>query len=131
MEILIATRNRGKLSEIQTILGDLPVALRSLDDFPDAPSVEEDGETFEENAIKKALTYARFTKCLTIADDSGIEVDALGGRPGTHSARYSGEHATDESNNRKLLKELEGVSEDKRSVRFVCLLTHPQAIKRA
>ncbi len=102
--LVVATRNLGKLKEIRSILGDA-ANLRSLKDYPDAPEVTEDGQTFEANAIKKALVIARVTQLPAIADDSGLAVDALGGAPGVHSARYAGEGATDAANNEKLLRQ--------------------------
>lgn len=104
------------------MLRDLPVEVLSLRDFPDAPEVEEDGATFRENALKKAGVISRHTGQNVLADDSGLEVDALGGEPGIHSARYSGPAATDESNNLKLLSNLRDVPEEKRGARFRCVL---------
>lgn len=115
-EIIIASRNRGKVAEILQIFADLPFRLRSIDHYPDAPDVEETGSTFAENARVKALAAARHTDLWALADDSGLEVDALGGRPGIHSARYSG--ASDERNNEKVLRELEGVPDSRRTARF-------------
>jgi XTP/dITP diphosphohydrolase len=93
-----------------------------LRDFPDAPTVVEDGATYEENALKKARALAGFSGLPALADDSGLEVDALGGAPGIYSARYSGEDADDARNNRKLLNELAGLPEQRRGARFVCAL---------
>lgn len=115
-EIVIASRNRGKIAEILQIFADLPFKLRSLADFPDAPEVEETGSTFAENARLKAVAAARHTDLWALADDSGLEVDALGGQPGIHSARYSGK--SDEKNNEKVLREIEGVPDEKRTARF-------------
>jgi XTP/dITP diphosphohydrolase len=122
MDIVIATLNQNKLKEFRALLKGFPVTILSLKDFPDIPAIVEDGESFYENALKKATTVARYTKKLTIADDSGIEVEALGGRPGVYSSRFAGEGATDEENNSKLLKELKGVSPDKRGACFKCVL---------
>lgn len=122
MDLVIATSNQHKLKEFKTLLRDLPLTILSLKDFPEIPAVVEDGTTFYENALKKALTVARHTGKLTIADDSGIEVDALEGKPGVYSARFAGEDATDALNNTKLLKELEGVASDKRGACFKCVL---------
>ena len=122
MDLLIATTNAGKLTEIEAALEELPVRILSLNDFPDTPEVVEDGATFEENALKKARTIAAFSGVPTLADDSGLEVDALGGAPGIYSARYSGEDADDARNNRKLLNELAGLPEERRGARFVCVL---------
>jgi XTP/dITP diphosphohydrolase len=124
-EIVIASRNRGKIVEIQQIFADLPFKLHTLADFPDAPEVEETGSTFAENARLKANSAARHADLWALADDSGLEVDALGGKPGIHSARYSGKD--DERNNEKVLKELEGVPDAKRTARFraVMVLAEP------
>ncbi len=122
MDLLIATTNAGKLAEIQAALKELPVRILSLKDFPAAPEVVEDGATFEENAVKKARALAAFSGLPALADDSGLEVDALGGAPGIYSARYSGDDADDARNNRKLLDQLAGLSEERRGARFVCVL---------
>jgi XTP/dITP diphosphohydrolase len=126
MDLVIATSNQHKLKELKTLLEDFPLTILSLKDFPDMPVVVEDGKNFYENALKKALTVARHTDKLTIADDSGIEVDALDRKPGVYSARFAGDDATDEANNTKLLKELEGVSSDKRGACFKCVLVIAQ-----
>nr|HPG71308.1 XTP/dITP diphosphatase [Syntrophales bacterium] len=120
--IVLATRNEGKVRELKQMLRDLPVEVLSLRDIPGVPEVEEDGETFRENALKKAGEVARHTSEAVLADDSGLEVDALGGEPGIHSARYSGEAASDESNNRKLLFDLRNVPQGKRGAAFRCVL---------
>jgi XTP/dITP diphosphohydrolase len=122
LKIIIGTTNRNKKAEIQAVLDDLSVELLTLDDLPTAPDVVEDGETFAENAVKKALTLARFFKMLVMADDSGLEVEALGNRPGVFSNRYAGEGATDEDNINKLLGELKDVPDDKRTARFRCAI---------
>jgi len=129
-KILIATRNSGKLREIKALLSSLKAEFVGLSEFPNAPIVEEDGQSFEENAVKKALEFARFSGVLTLAEDSGIEVEALGGRPGILSARYSGEKGTDKKNNAKLLRELEGLSRQERRARYVCVvvLASPEGI---
>ena len=119
--LLLATRNKGKLKEIEAILGG-GVQLMSLDDYPDAPEVAEDRDTFEGNAIKKAAEVADATGEITLADDSGLEVDTLDGAPGVYSARFSGEGATDASNNEKLLSLLKGVPEVERTARFRCVI---------
>jgi len=105
-ELLVATGNRGKFIEIKELLRETVANLYSLDDFPDIPPVEENGATFVENAVKKARSAALATGKPVIADDSGLEVDALGGRPGVYSARYAGEGAGDAANNARLLDEL-------------------------
>ena len=118
-EIVLASRNRHKGEELSAMLGDLGIQIRTLEDFPAAPEVEEDGMTCEANAIKKAREIARATGLTAVADDTGLEVDALGGRPGVFAARYAGEHATYEDNYRKLLQELAGVPRPKRTARFL------------
>ena len=118
-EILLATRNPDKVRELTVLLGDLGIRIRTLADFPTAPEIEEDGTTCEANALKKARETASATGIPSIADDTGLEVDALGGRPGVFAARYAGEHATYEDNCRKLLKELDGVPPSRRTARFI------------
>lgn len=118
-ELVLATRNRHKGEELAALLGDLGIKIRTLDEFPDAPEVIEDGNTCEANAVKKARAIAEFTGLPTVADDTGLEVDALGGRPGVHAARYAGENATYEDNCRKLLRELMGVPRERRTARFL------------
>lgn len=122
MEIVVATRNPGKLEEIREAFFDLEVRLYSLQDFPDVPEVIEDGETFYENAVKKAKETAWHTDRFALADDSGLVVDALGGEPGVWSARYAGEEADDRMNNEKLLAELKDVPEKNRTARFICVI---------
>jgi len=122
MQIVIATRNAHKLKELSRILKVDGVELLSLNDFPDCPEAEETGHTFADNALLKAQTAAHHSGCWALADDSGLEVDALQGRPGAHSARYAGEEADPLKNIQKLLAELKGVPLKKRSARFVCSL---------
>ena len=126
-KLILATRNKGKLKEIQVLLSDLDIDIMSLDEAENAPHVVEDGKTFMENAFKKAKVIAEATGIMALADDSGLEVDALDGAPGVYSARYSGENASDASNNEKLLADLEGVPAGKRSARFSCVIVvyHP------
>jgi len=119
MQIVLATRNRHKKEELVALLQDLNVTIQTLDDFPDAPDVVEDGHTCEANAMKKAIEIARYTGLPAVADDTGLEVDALGGRPGVFAARYAGEHASYEDNCRKLLHELRAVPPAERGARFV------------
>jgi XTP/dITP diphosphohydrolase len=119
-ELVIATTNKGKLREIRELLKDLDIKVTSLADYPDAPLVEEDGKTFSQNALKKAATIALYTGKLTLGEDSGIEVKALGNQPGIYSARFAGERAGDERNNRKLLRLLKGVPFEKRRARYCC-----------
>lgn len=120
--IVIATRNKGKVNEIRELVRNLPVEFLTLDDVPAAPEVVEDGCTFEENALKKAHAVARATGMTTIADDSGLTVDALDGRPGVLSARYGGDGATDEEKCLRILEELRDVPDAGRTSRFVCAL---------
>ncbi len=120
VEILLASQNKEKLRELIACLQGLDAIILTLDDVEGSPEVEEDGETFEENAIKKAMEIARATGTLTVADDSGLVVDALGGAPGVRSSRYAGENATDKENNEKLLREMADVPEELRGARFVC-----------
>jgi XTP/dITP diphosphohydrolase len=115
----LATRNRHKAQELASLLGDLGISIRTLDAFPQVPDVIEDGKTCEANAIKKARTVSRAIGLLAVADDTGLEVDALGGQPGVYAARYAGEHVTYEDNWRKLLRELSGVPHDRRTARFI------------
>lgn len=122
MKIVIASRNKKKIEELREILKGLNVELLSIDDFPDLDEIVEDGETFEENALKKARYVCQRTGFPALADDSGLEVEALGGRPGVRSARYAGEGATDEENVRKLLDELKGVKGKSGNARFVCCI---------
>jgi XTP/dITP diphosphohydrolase len=121
--LLLASSNAGKLRELAQLLEGLPVRLRSLSEFGNVPAVEETGETFEENASLKAAFYGRLTGLLTLADDSGLEVEALGGAPGVRSARYAGADATDGQRVAKLLEELKGKSVGERGARFVCVLS--------
>ena len=118
-ELVLATRNRHKVIELVALLRDLGITIRSLDEFPDAPDVVEDGATCEANAIKKARAIAEFTGLPAVADDTGLEVDALGGRPGVYAARYAGENATYDDNCKKLLRELTGVPRERRTARFL------------
>ncbi len=118
-ELVLATRNRHKVEELIALLGDLGITIHTLDEFPDAPDVIEDGDTCEANAVKKARAIAEFTGLPAVADDTGLEVDAIGGRPGVYAARYAGEDATYEDNCRKLLRELMGVPREQRTARFL------------
>ncbi|MDD5434169.1 MAG: non-canonical purine NTP pyrophosphatase [Nitrospira sp.] len=126
LKIVLATKNRGKIEEIKYILKESGIAdaveIRSLSDYPEIPEIVEDGATFSENARKKAEAVAGYTGLIAIADDSGLEVDALNGAPGIYSARFAGEKATDAENIRKLLKLLKGVPKEKRGARFVCVI---------
>jgi XTP/dITP diphosphohydrolase len=117
--LLLGTQNEGKLRELRQLLAGLPFRLYGLSDFPNIASVPETGESFSENACLKAAGYAAQTSLLTLADDSGLEVEALGGGPGILSARYAAEGATDAERTTKLLTELSNVPEEKRSARFL------------
>ena len=122
VEVIVATRNKGKLREFRDALRGLNLRIYGLSHLPEAPEVEEDGESFTENALKKARFYAMHSGKLTLADDSGLEVDSLRGRPGVYSARYAGERASSQENNRKLLGELRGIPISKRGARFKCVV---------
>jgi XTP/dITP diphosphohydrolase len=117
-EIVLATENRYKEEEIKSILKDLDIKIMPMNSFPDYPVTIEDGATFEENASKKAKEAAEFFRKWAIADDSGLEVDCLNGRPGIYSARYAGENCSYEDNNKKLLSELKDVPKGKRTANF-------------
>jgi len=119
-ELIVATKNKGKLREIKELLKDLNIKVTSLADYPDVPAIVEDGKTFSQNALKKAVTIALYTKKITLGEDSGIEVKALGNKPGIYSARFSGANATDRKNNMKLLRSLKGVPLKKRQARYRC-----------
>ncbi len=121
-DLVIATRNPGKLREIRALLRDAPFNVLGLDAFPESPEVVEDADTFAGNAEKKALTIAEHTGCLTLADDSGLAVNALNGAPGVLSARFAGEKATDADNNIKLLEDLSAVVAADRQAAFHCAL---------
>jgi len=118
-QLVLATKNQDKGSELKALLDDTGYTIRTLAEFPDAPDVIEDGETCEANAIKKAREVARFTGLLALADDTGLEVDALGGRPGVHAARFAGEGASYKDNCTKLLREIKGVLGEQRRARFI------------
>lgn len=122
MELIVATRNPGKLKEIRALLEPLDVVVRGVAEFPDLPEIVEDGDTFAANAEKKATTIARLTGHLTLADDSGLEVFALENAPGIHSARYAGADAEDAANNRKLLVALATTPPAQRGAAFVCVM---------
>jgi XTP/dITP diphosphohydrolase len=120
LELLIATTNAGKIKELQQHLANLPIVLRNTSEFPNLEEPEETGLTLAENAVLKARYYARETGILSLADDSGLEVEALDGRPGVFSARYAGAGATNEEKIAKLLFELAQTKDGKRLARFVC-----------
>ena len=122
VEILIATHNQGKMREVHDQLHALPVKLRYLSEFPLVSTVAESGNTYSENAVLKALGYARQTGLCALADDSGLEVDALAGGPGVHSARFGGENLSDHDRIQVLLAELSEKPDSKRGARFVCCM---------
>ncbi len=121
LTIVIASRNKGKKAEIQELLKDFPVKIKTLDEFGPVPEIEENGKTFEENAYQKASSIARILGLPALADDSGLVVEALDGRPGVYSARYAGEDATDRQRCLKLLGEMEGRAN--RRAAFKCAIS--------
>ncbi len=120
--LVIATGNRGKIREMLEALSGLPVEILTRDDFASWPDLVEDGKTFEENAAAKAISLARWAGMPALADDSGLEVRALGGAPGVISAHYAGAHGDDEANIAKLMREMEDIEPRDRGARFVCVL---------
>jgi len=122
VRLVLATRNKGKVKELQELLAGAGVEVVSLADFPDVPEVVEDGDTFQANAVKKAREVAEAVGELTLSDDSGLEVDCLDGAPGVISARFAGAQHDDEANNRKLLELMSGVPWEKRTGRFRCVV---------
>jgi XTP/dITP diphosphohydrolase len=122
MTIVLATRNKKKVEELTRIFSGYAIRFLTLDSFPGCPEVVEDGATFRQNALKKAIQVSRFTGCPSIADDSGLEVPALGGAPGILSARYAGKGANDRKNLRKLLKDMANFAGAARDARFVCCI---------
>ncbi len=121
-ELIVASRNKGKVNEIKELLADLPVRVTSLLDYPKLPDVVEDGKTYKANALKKAVAVAKATGIMTIADDSGIEVAALGNKPGIYSSRFAGEGASEKDRNRKLFEMLQGMPMSKRRARYRCVI---------
>ncbi len=122
LQLLVATKNDGKIAELEILLADFPVRLRSLREFADVLEVEETGQSFQENARLKAKGYALQTNLWALADDSGLEVAALGGAPGVFSARYAGRDASDQEKTDKLLIELSEKKDAERCARFVCAM---------
>lgn len=122
MKLVLATGNKGKVREIAGELAAYGIEVLALDSFPQVGEIEEDGQTFAANAIKKATQTADLTSLLTLADDSGLEVDYLGGAPGVFSARFAGAGKSDQANNEKLLTLLAGVPPEKRTARFQCVM---------
>lgn len=120
--IVLATNNKGKIRELAAMLEPFGVQVKSLSEFPEIGDIPETGETFLENAFIKARTVAKITGLVAVADDSGIEVDALDGRPGVYSARYAGEACDDHANNEKMLAEMKDVPDDKRTGRYRCVM---------
>lgn len=135
--VLVATRNAGKTREFALAFSTLGIKVKSLADYPAIPDVEEDGDTFLENALKKAKTVAELLNIPVLADDSGLCVDRLNGEPGVYSARYAGEHGNDEANNAKLIASLHALPTDENEhglspAQFVCaLVLYDPASKRA
>ncbi len=131
--LIVGTRNPKKRAELLEILGDLPIELRDLSSYPDAPEVEEDGTTFEENVRKKAIVLAKALGEWVLGEDSGLVVPALKGRPGVYSARYAGKQGDDEANNVRLLAELAPLPDDARAAYYVCTaaLADPQGDVKA
>lgn len=122
-EVVLASRNEGKLAEMQALLAPLAWKLRPISDFTDEPA-EEPAPSFVENAILKARHATLVSGLPAIADDSGIEIDALHGQPGVNSARYSGKNATDSANNQKLLQALKGINDPLRGARYICVIVY-------
>ena len=120
--VVLGTKNPDKLRELRSLLRKEPVSVLSLQDFPRCPEAVENGKTFAANAEKKARTYSKHTRSLTLADDSGLMVPCLKGRPGVYSARFAGKHCTYGDNNRKLLRLLRKVTPAKRRAKFVCVV---------
>lgn len=117
-KLVMATHNKGKVQELRKLLENFPVEIYTLEDFPDLPEIEETGATFLANALRKAKLAAEFTHYISLADDSGLEVEALGGQPGVHSARFAGVSCNDRNNNLKLLKLLQKTPAIQRTARF-------------
>jgi len=121
--LVLATQNEDKRRELEQLMQDVPVRVRSLAEFPKSPTVVEDGKTFKANAEKKARVYSKRTRSLVLADDSGLSVRVLGGQPGVYSARFAGARCSYEDNNRKLLRLLRAVPSPKRRATFVCVMS--------
>ncbi len=123
MQLVLATNNQDKIKEMKNLLDDLPITIMTRDDFLEFPDIEETGTTLEENSLLKAKAIYDFTGLPTLADDTGLEVDALGGAPGVYSSRYAGEDVTYTDNNKKLIAELKDIPIEKRTARFRCVMT--------
>ena len=119
-KLVLATNNKGKIVELKKLLGGLPFEVTSLQDYPEIPEISETGSTFKENALIKARAAAQYTGHLALADDSGLQVDALDGAPGIYSSRFAGPEKDDAANNKKLLNLMKGVPVEKRKARFRC-----------
>ena len=122
ISLVLATRNKHKVEELSALLSELPLKILPFHDFPDMPDVVEDGATLDENAVKKADAVASFTGLPSLADDTGLEVEALDGAPGVRSARFAGEPPDWEANNRKLLRDLDGIAGTDRAAAFRCVV---------
>ncbi len=122
MKIVFASRNEGKVKEIKNMLEGIDIELVSLNNYKNVPEIVEDGKSFFQNALKKAKTVSEITGEIVLADDSGLQVEALGGEPGIYSARYAGDQAGDDENNNKLLAKLKDIPTEKRSAFFCCVL---------
>jgi XTP/dITP diphosphohydrolase len=122
MQLVLATNNKDKVREMKHLLDDLPITILTSEDYLEFPDVEETGATLEENAILKAKTIAEFCDLPALADDSGLEVDALDGAPGVYSSRYAGEDVTYRDNNEKLLRSLQDIPREGRTARFRCVI---------
>jgi len=120
LELVVATKNKKKLKEIKELLADFNLKITSLENYPQATRIIENGSSFKENAVKKAVLISRFTKKITLGEDSGLCVDALGGKPGIYSSRFAGKNKSDMQNNLKLLKALQGLILKKRKAHYVC-----------
>lgn len=124
MKIILATKNKGKVADFEKLTENMNIEVISfLDEEINFPDVVEDGETFEENSMKKALEIAKYTGMITVSDDSGLCVEALAGAPGIYSARYSGENATDSKNIDKLLEEMKNIPQGERQAKFVSVVS--------
>ena len=123
MQLVLATNNQDKIKEMKNLLDDLPITILTCNDFLEFPDVDETGTTLEENSLLKAKAIFDFTGLPALADDTGLEVDALGGAPGVYSSRYAGEDVSYTDNNKKLIKELQDIPQEKRTARFRCVMT--------
>ena len=122
MNIVIASNNKGKIEEIKKFYERLKINFFSLKDFPSIQKTDEEFETYQENALQKAKKVSEFTKMIALADDSGIEIDALEGKPGVHSARFGGEKISDKKRNQKILRLLKDIPESLRKAKFICVI---------